>query len=100
MLRGCRECEQVERRYGQTVIETGLGKPGQADSAYRARVSVLDPILASPYRPAARAKPHIEAGHTSAPDHMLTEGKIVLAFAGASTHVRYRPPYKAWPTLR
>jgi hypothetical protein len=48
----------------------------------------LDPILASPYRPAAREKPHIEAGNTSAPDHMLTEGKIMLAFTGAFTSVR------------
>jgi hypothetical protein len=54
-------------------------------------VTVLDSILASPYRPAAREKSHIEAGHTSAPDHMLTNGKIMLAFTGASTHVRPRP---------
>jgi hypothetical protein len=47
-------------------------------------VSVLDPILASPYRPAAREKPHIEAGHTSAPDHMPTEGKNLLAFTGGA----------------
>jgi hypothetical protein len=65
-----------------------LGKPGQADSANRARETVLDPILASPYRPAAREKPHIEAGHTPASDHMPTEGKIMLSFAGASIHVR------------
>lgn len=50
-------------------------------------MSVLDSILASPYRPAAREKPQIEAGHTSAPDRMLTEGKILLAFTGG-VHTR------------
>jgi len=63
-------------------------------------VSVLDPILASPYRPAAREKSHIEAGHTSAPDHMLTEGKIMLAFTGASTHVCPRPLFERFDRFR
>jgi hypothetical protein len=64
---------------------------GSSHSKHSSRAhchGVLDPILASPYRPAARDKSHIEAGHTSAPDHMLTEGKNLLAFTGASTHVR------------
>jgi hypothetical protein len=58
---------------------------GSSHSKHSSRAhchSVLDPILASPYRPAAREKSHIEAGHTSAPDHMLTEGKNLLAFTG------------------
>ena len=38
-------------------------------SELRARVSVVDLILASPYGPAARTRPLREAEHTSAPDH-------------------------------
>jgi hypothetical protein len=30
----------------------------------------MDPIRVFPYGPAARVKPHIKAGHTSAPDHV------------------------------
>jgi hypothetical protein len=51
----------------------------QADrTAPRARVSVLDLIRASPYGPAASAKPHQEAEQTSAPDHMPPEAKFRL----------------------
>ena len=54
----------------------------------RARVSDLDPVCASPYRPAACKEPYFEAGHTTAPDHMSLQVKIMLAFPGASTHVK------------
>jgi hypothetical protein len=63
-------------------------------TAPRARVSVLDLIRASPYGPAASVKPHQEAEHTSAPDHMPPEAKISLASTGASTHVRPDRPGK------
>jgi hypothetical protein len=63
--------------------------PGRAAIMFRrGRVRWCRTYRYSPYRPAAREKPHIEAGHTSAPDHMLTEGKITsvnfLPFAPTS----------------
>jgi hypothetical protein len=51
------------------VNETGTGKP-ESIGALRARQADLDPIHASPYRPAARELPLHEAGHTKAPDQM------------------------------
>lgn len=66
------------------------------DEAHRARVSDLDLIFVSPYRPAACQKPQSEAGHTSEPDHIVkTFPKKMLALPGASTHVRSRPPLTA-----
>ena len=50
---------------------TRRDRENQVDrTAPRARVSVLDLIRASPYRPAAGVEPHQEAEHTAAPDHM------------------------------
>ena len=63
-----------------------MGKTSLRTMRLRARVSDLDPVCASPYRPAACEKPHLEAGHTTAPDHMSLQVKIMLAFTGASTH--------------
>jgi hypothetical protein len=54
--------------------------------ALRARVTELDLVRASPYGPAACVKPHQEAEHTAAPDHMPPKAQISLASTGASTH--------------
>ena len=47
-----------------------MGKPALWTERFQARVSEMVPIRISPYRPAAWMKPHHEAGHTTAPDHM------------------------------
>jgi hypothetical protein len=63
------------------------------DDAHKARVSDLDLIFVSPYRPAACEVPQTEVGHTSEPDHIAkTHPKKMLALPGASTHVRCPPP--------
>ena len=47
----------------------------------------MDPVRLSPYRPAALARPHREAGHTTAPDRKSpTMPKKLLASKEASTH--------------
>ena len=63
------------------------------DDAHKARVSDLDLIFVSPYRPAACEVPQTKVGHTSEPDHIAkTHPKKMLALPGASTHVRRPPP--------
>ena len=52
------------------MIETGSGKPARTAEPSSSHVSVMDPVRASPWEPAARDLPHREAGHTTAPDRM------------------------------
>jgi hypothetical protein len=63
------------------------------DDAHKARVSDLDLIFVSPYRPAACEVSQTEVGHTLEPDHIAkTHPKKMLALPGASTHIRCSPP--------
>ena len=47
---------------GKRSIETGSGKPVVAHGAFKPAKMILDPVRASPYRPAASNQPHHEAG--------------------------------------
>ena len=55
---------------GKRSIETGSGKPVVVHGAFKPAKMILDPVRASPYRPAASNQPHYEAGQMTAPDRM------------------------------
>jgi hypothetical protein len=58
------------------------------DDAQQARVSDLDLILASPYRPAACNVPQSEVGHTSAPGHIAKISSKENACITRGVHTR------------
>ena len=58
------------------------------DDAQQARVSDLDLILASPYRPAACEVPQSEVGHTSEPDHIAKTSSKENACITRGVHTR------------
>jgi hypothetical protein len=53
-------CEERDEPYGHVIEEIGVGQPG-ASKEPRARHFILEPIRASPYRPAAWSPPHRKA---------------------------------------
>lgn len=76
------------RRLRANGREDGIGKAISPESASSAR-NRSGPRSAYFHKGPRRLPPHHEAGHTSAPDHMLgTKIRFHLHSQGASTHLQ------------
>jgi hypothetical protein len=88
--RGVHTCPPWPTRSGQTVDETGSGKPDVGDRRLRARGGDVDPIRRISIRARGMSKAASRGRtHVSTRPYAQTKEQFSLASNGASTHVPF-----------